>query len=190
MRKTLFGLIAVASATGTAHAEGVRAELHIGFDALDRRDSSSSEDGFGGIGVGYDFSINDKTFIGVEVNVDESNISNRIGPVAQGVTATIKANRDINVNARVGTGIGDGKTKVYALGGYTNLRVKAVVNMVPLVGPPVRISDSASADGYRVGLGIERDIGKRAYAKIEYRYSNYEGGFTRNQGLLGFGIRF
>jgi outer membrane immunogenic protein len=191
MRKTLFGLMAVASATGTAHAEGLRAELHAGFDALDRRNSSSSEDGFGGIGLGYDFSINDKTFIGVEVNVDESNINSRISPVAQGVTATIKANRDINANVRVGTSIGaSGKTKIYALGGYTNLRVKATVTSVPVVGPPVRISDSASADGYRVGLGIERNIGKRTYAKVEYRYSNYEGGFTRNQGLVGFGIRF
>jgi outer membrane immunogenic protein len=191
MRKTFLGLMAAVSATGTAHAEGVRAEVHAGFDALDRRNSSSSEDGFGGIGLGYDFSINDKTFIGVEVNVDESNISSRVRPSPVGTTATLKANRDINVNARVGTSIGaSGKTKVYALGGYTNLRVKATVTSPTPAGPPIRISDSANADGYRVGLGIERNIGKRTYAKVEYRYSNYEGGFTRNQGLVGFGIRF
>jgi outer membrane immunogenic protein len=191
MRKTLFGLMAVASATGTAHAEGLRAELHAGFDGLDSRNSSSSEDVFAGIGLGYDFSINDKTFIGVEVNVDESNINSRIGPVAQGVTATVKANRDINANVRVGTSIGaSGKTKIYALGGYTNLRVKVTATITPPAGAVTRISDSANADGYRVGAGIERNIGKRAYAKVEYRYSNYEGGFTRNQGLVGVGIRF
>jgi outer membrane immunogenic protein len=191
MRKTLFGLMAVASATGTAHAEGLRAEVHAGFDGLDRRDSSSSEDGFGGIGLGYDFSINDKTFIGVEVNVDESNINSRISSQQLDTTLRIKANRDINTNIRVGTSIGaSGKTKIYALGGYTNLRVKVTGTFAPPAGPPVRISDSANADGYRIGLGVERNIGKRAYAKVEYRYSNYEGGFTRNQGLVGIGIRF
>jgi outer membrane immunogenic protein len=189
MRKTICGLVAAVTATGTAHAEGVRAEVHAGFDGLDRRNSSASEDVFAGIGVGYDFSINDKTFIGVEANLDESNINNRVGPTPVGTTARLKANRDINVNVRVGTSIG-GKTKVYALGGYTNLRAKATVTVVPPVGPTTRISDSGNADGYRVGVGVERDIGKRAYAKLEYRYSNYEGGFTRNQGLVGIGIRF
>jgi outer membrane immunogenic protein len=191
MRKTILGLMAAASATGTAHAEGVRAEAHIGFDALDRRGASSSEDGFGGIGLGYDFSINDKTFIGVEVNIDESNIKNDIGPAPQGTVITLKANRDINVNARVGTSIGaSGKTKVYVLGGYTNLRAKLTATITPPTGAVTRITDAANADGYRVGLGIERNIGKRTYAKVEYRYSNYEGGFTRNQGLVGIGIRF
>lgn len=184
MRKTFLGLIAVASATGTAHAEGARAELHGGFDGLDRRNNSASEDGFAGIGVGYDFSINDKTFVGVEANLDESGAKITSTPAA-GVRATVKANLDINVNARVGTTLSDGKTKVYGLIGYANLRIKAKVT-----GGGVSVSDSANADGYRIGLGVQRDIGKRAYAKVEYRYTNYEGGFTRNQGLVGVGIRF
>jgi outer membrane immunogenic protein len=186
MRKTLFGLMAVASATGTAHAEGLRAELHGGFDGLDRRNSSSSEDGFGGIGVGYDFSINDKTFIGVEANLDESGANIRGNGGALAIETSVKANLDINVNTRIGTTLGDGKTKVYALAGYANLRIKA---RVEVQGGPT-FTDSANADGYRVGLGVQRDIGKRAYAKVEYRYTNYEGGFTRNQGLVGIGIRF
>jgi outer membrane immunogenic protein len=189
--KIIFGFMAIVSATGAANAEGVRAELHAGFDGLDRRGASSSEDGFAGIGIGYDFPITDRTFIGVEANLDESNISNRISTGQSDTTVRLKANRDINVNARVGTSVGSsGKTKIYALGGYTNLRVKLTGVFTPPAGPPIRISDSGNADGYRVGLGIQRDIGSRAYAKVEYRYSNYEGGFTRNQGLVGVGFRF
>jgi outer membrane immunogenic protein len=184
MRKTLLGLMAAASATGTAHAEGARAELHGGFDGLDRRNNSASEDGFAGIGVGYDFSINDKTFIGIEANLDESGAKIKSAPTPT-TRATVKANLDINVNTRVGTTLGDGKTKVYALLGYANLRIKAKIT-----GPGLTLTDSANADGYRIGLGVQRDIGKRAYAKVEYRYTNYEGGFTRNQGLVGVGIRF
>jgi outer membrane immunogenic protein len=185
MRKTFLGLVAAVSATGTAHAEGGWVEIHGGLDSLDRRGESSTEDGFGGIGAGYDFPVNDKTFIGIEANLDESGakITNRVQPVFG--LATVRANRDINVNVRVGKTVGaSGKTKVYALAGYANLRVKAKI-----VGPQGTISGSASADGYRVGLGAERNISKRAYAKVEYRFTNYEGGFTRSQGLIGVGFR-
>lgn len=185
MRKTLFGLIAVASATGTAHAEGGWVEIHGGIDSLDQRGESATEDGFGGIGVGYDFPVNDKTFIGVEANLDESaakidrRLSPQLGPV------TLEANRDINVNVRVGKTVGaSGKTKIYALAGYANLRVKATI-----VATAGAISASGNADGYRVGVGAERNISKRAYAKVEYRFTNYEGGFTRSQGLVGIGFR-
>lgn len=182
MRKLVMGLVAAASATGTAHAEGGWVEIHGGLDGLDRRGESATEDVFAGVGVGYDFPVNDKTFIGVEANLDES--AAKITPKLQPVLGllTVKANRDINVNVRVGTTVGEGgKTRVYALAGYANLRIKAKISGLS--------SASASADGYRVGLGAERDISKRAYAKIEYRYSNYEGGFTRNQALVGVGFR-
>lgn len=186
MRKLMMGLVAAASATGTAHAEGGWVEIHGGLDSLDRRGDSSTEDVFAGVGVGYDFPVNDKTFIGVEANLDESaaKMTPRLQPALG--TLTVKANRDINVNVRVGTRVGEGgKTRVYALAGYANLRVKAKFS-----APGGAISGSGNADGYRVGIGAERDVGKRAYAKIEYRYSNYEGGFTRNQALLGVGYRF
>lgn len=185
MRRTLFGLIAAVGATGTAHAEGGWVEVHGGIDSLDQRGESATEDGFAGVGVGYDFPVNDKTFIGVEANLDESGakITRRIQPVLG--LATVSANRDINVNVRVGTTIGaSAKTKVYALAGYANLRVKAKI-----AAPTGTISGSASADGYRVGVGAERNISKRAYAKVEYRFTNYEGGLTRSQGLIGIGFR-
>ena len=51
-------------------------------------------------------------------------------------------------------------------------------------------TDSANADGVRVGAGAEYAIGPNSYVKAEYRYSNYEGGFERHQALAGFGFRF
>lgn len=63
------------------------------------------------------------------------------------------------------------------------------------------------ADGYRLGAGVEHSIDGNAYAKLEYRYSNYSRGefdfagrtpdssrFTidtdRHQVVAGVGLRF
>src|SRR3546814_18059784 len=61
-------------------------------------------------------------------------------------------------------------------------------------------------DGYRLGAGVEQKVGSNAYAKVEYRYSNYgdarlefaNGGNTdnfsvdtdRHQVVAGVGWRF
>ena len=61
-------------------------------------------------------------------------------------------------------------------------------------------------DGWRAGVGLEQSLGGKAYAKVEYRYSNYgqarleypSGGNTNNfsvdtdrhQLVAGVGVRF
>ncbi len=61
-------------------------------------------------------------------------------------------------------------------------------------------------DGWRIGAGLQQSIGTNTYAKLEYRYSNYEkadyrfvdGGSTeqfdvdtdRHQIVAGVGVRF
>jgi outer membrane immunogenic protein len=163
MRK--FAVVAAVFAialSGTAHAEGARIELHGGVDNF-RALGSDRTDAVIGVGVGYDFSIGEKAFIGLEANIDES------------TSKFFK--RDLNPNVRIGVKLNDA-TRLYALAGYTNQRIR-----VAGVG-------SANADGVRGGVGLERNFGERAYGKIEYRYSNYEAGLSRNQGLVGFGIRF
>ena len=49
---------------------------------------------------------------------------------------------------------------------------------------------SRNLDGIRVGGGIEQRLGSRAYVKGEYRYSNYEAGAWKQEGLVGLGLRF
>ena len=43
---------------------------------------------------------------------------------------------------------------------------------------------------FRSGLGYEYLLSGKSYLKLEYRYSNYEGGIERNQAVTGFGFRF
>lgn len=45
-------------------------------------------------------------------------------------------------------------------------------------------------DGLRVGGGLELSTGHSLYAKVEYRYSDFQHGVGRHQGLVGVGLRF
>ena len=59
-------------------------------------------------------------------------------------------------------------TLVYAKGGYTNARYG-------FLGTDGTVEDEQhiDVDGWRVGAGVEQKIGSNAFAKLEYRYSNY-----------------
>ena len=45
-------------------------------------------------------------------------------------------------------------------------------------------------DGIRGGVGLEYNGGGAYTVRLEYRYSNYEDDFSRNQGVLSVGLRF
>jgi outer membrane immunogenic protein len=192
MRNVFVAAIAVLSMTGTAHASGVRAEIHGGYDQIrpDRDDRAILGKKVSGIvygvGLGYDFDIGKKAFIGLEGNADNTTADKCFGGTgtAANPQACLKFRRDLSANVRLGANVG-GNSKIYLLGGYTNLRAKAKTTAGSVID-----SDAANADGVRLGAGIEKGFGSRTYAKIEYRYSNYEAGLTRNQVLAGFGVRF
>lgn len=79
----------------------------------------------------------------------------------------VKAGRDIYVGARLGFEAAPG-TLVYAKGGYTNARLNVTADN----GSTTR-DENFQLDGWRVGAGVEKSIGRNTYAKVEYRYSNY-----------------
>ncbi len=192
MRKIVAAAVVLMSMTGTAHASGVRAEIHGGYDQIrpasdDRLILGKKISGIVyGIGLGYDYDIGKKVFLGVEGNADNTTADKCFGGVgtAADPKACLKFRRDLSANVRLGANVG-GNAKLYVLGGYTNLRAKAKTTAGSVID-----SDAANADGVRLGAGIEKGFGSRTYAKIEYRYSNYEAGLTRNQVLAGFGVRF
>ena len=51
-------------------------------------------------------------------------------------------------------------------------------------------SGNVDLDGFRLGAGLQYLIGNGGYVGAEYRYSNYEQDFTRNQIVATFGYRF
>lgn len=96
--------------------------------------------------------------------------------------------RDLYAGARIGAVVAP-NLMVYGKGGYTNARTSSSSDNL---GTPAKpdMAYAGNSDGYRVGAGVELDIGK-FLVRTEYRYSDYSGfAGHRHQGTVGLGVRF
>ena len=91
---------------------------------------------------------------------------------AEATAANVFDRADLGVGARLGYVVND-NVLAYARGGYTNLDL-----------------GRRSVDGLTVGGGLEVNVVGPVYGKVEYRYTDFEGGLGRHGGLVGVGIRF
>jgi len=156
-----------------------RVEVHGGWDRVVVGGGKATGATYG-IGLGIDVPVDSLLFLGFEADADLADTHMCLaGP---GVRFCEKAGRDLSAVARAGLDVGSG-VKLYVLGGYANARITDSVTTA--VGTT---KFSANGDGWRVGTGTEVRLGKSAYTKIEYRYSNYEHGYERHQVIAGFGL--
>jgi outer membrane immunogenic protein len=128
-----------------------------------------------GIGAGYDFRSGGAAF-GFQLEAADATTKECSAP------GCVEAGRDLYAGIRGGAVVGSGgNTLVYGLAGYSNARAQ-------FVGFPGHID----LDGIRVGLGVEHQPGPTPnwYFRVEGRYTNYELGFERWQGIAGVGYRF
>lgn len=188
---------------------GPRAGIILGYDRLQPGDvrnsdinSRNSADGlvYGG-DIGYDYDTG-RLVVGVEGEVtgSTSKVTNPAVGNALGY-GRVKAGRDLYAGARLGYKIAPASL-LYVKAGYTNQRLDLIAG----AGDGTETGSHFNLDGYRVGAGFEQSLGRRAYAKIEYRYSNYgdarleypNGANTNNfsvdtdrhQVVAGVGVRF
>jgi outer membrane immunogenic protein len=155
-----------------APISGVHVTAVGGIDHV--TDSGDSASGvLGGVIIGYDKQLSN-IVIGGELEASISNTKYCSG------AACVEAGRDLYAGARIGVPVG-GRSMIYAKGGYTNARIVGTVS-----GNTVT---SDNVDGWRAGVGAETNVGKLV-ARVEYRYSDYDGGTKRHQGLVGVGYRF
>jgi outer membrane immunogenic protein len=126
-----------------------------------------------GIAGGYDFRSGNAVF-GIEAEATEATTD-------ECLMGCIDAGRDLYIGGRAGVVAGR-SVLIYGKVGYTNARA---VFSAGIVAPAINF------DGIRAGAGIEWAIPGSALAlRAEYRYSNYEDGASRNQGVVGLGLRF
>jgi len=184
MKYLAAALAAIVTAAPAVAFDGVtyRVEAHGGWERVSV--GGGSDDGaFYGVGVGIDVPLSSTLFIGFEGNADLSGVKDCERDVFSfGDRYCVKAKRDLSAVARIGADIGGG-TKLYVLGGYTNARIAESYN-----GPLGSFGLTTNGNGVRVGAGTEIKLGKSAYTKLEYRYSNYEGGYERHQLVAGLGF--
>ena len=215
MRAYLLAAVAAAAIATPALAQdgpftGPRVGAILGYDAFqpgstedsDIRGDNQTADGlvYGG-DVGYDIQRGNIVF-GAEGEVTGSTSkvnNNPVDPNSFGY-GRVKAGRDLYAGLRVGALLRP-TTLLYAKGGYTNGRLDLTRN-----DTQVTTDRHFNLDGYRVGAGVEQSVGRKAYLKAEYRYSNYgdarleyaNGANTdnfsvdsdRHQVVVGAGVRF
>jgi len=184
MRNLVLAAMFAATAAAPALAQdsaasfsGPRVEGVVGWDRVsnDGHDNGVTY----GIGAGYDMRFGN-IVAGLETELSDSNVKEcQFGAVCASM------GRDIYVGGRVGTVLG-GRTLLYAKAGYTNARAR----LTGTAPDGTTIGGHTNLDGVRVGAGAEYALTSNAYLKAEYRYSNYQDGFQRNQVVGGFGFRF
>ena len=155
---------------------GPRVGVLLGYDKLQpgsTQNSSISDNNsangllYGG-DIGYDVALGG-IVLGAEGEVTGSTGKVSNNPVAAGALGygRVKNGRDLYAGVRAGFRAGS-NTLIYAKGGYTNQRLDLTAN-----NGTTTTGQHFNLDGWRLGAGVEQGIGQHTYAKIEYRYSNY-----------------
>ena len=159
---------------------GPRVEATLGYDHTGAGSSVSNDNGrddqkidgllYGG-GIGYDIATSSNIVLGAEAELTGSTAkSDRNDYTSDFGYGRVKQGRDIYVGARAGYVVAPA-TMLYVKGGYTNSKLEV------LAGSTSQTTDTNfKLDGWRVGAGAEHAVGPNSYAKLEYRYSNYERG--------------
>jgi outer membrane immunogenic protein len=152
---------------------GGHIEAIAGYDHV--RGGGEGRDGLlYGIGAGYDFRIHNAV-IGIEGEAADSTTGECGGGVC------VDAGRDLYIGGRVGAVVGR-DVLLYGKLGYTNARVVATAG---------NGTDGTNLDGVRAGAGVEWAIPRSPISlRAEYRYSNYQDGLSRHQGVAGIAFRF
>ena len=191
MRKYVLAALVAGAVAAPAMAQdnapftGARVEGIVGYD---RTSSDTRANGVVyGVGAGFDFQAGGAV-VGIEGEASDSTADRCVtGLVVAGDRTCAKAGRDLYAGGRVGALVSPA-TLIYAKAGYTNARITA--DYTTATGGPASFRLRENFDGVRVGGGVEHAVGRNAFVKVEYRYSNYEQGAERHQAVAGFGVRF
>ena len=216
MRKFIAAALLAGTAATPALAQdgdrtftGPRIEGTLGYDHVGAGSSVSNNNGrddqkidgllYGG-GIGYDFAAGG-VVLGVEGEITGSTAKSERQPYTTNFGfGRVAAGRDLYAGARAGL-LASPNTLLYVKGGYTNAKLNV------LAGNTTTTTDTSfKLDGWRLGAGAERAVGRNSFAKLEYRYSNYNdarlqygngatsGRFDidtdRHQVVASYGIRF
>ncbi|HEV7660129.1 MAG TPA: outer membrane beta-barrel protein [Allosphingosinicella sp.] len=167
--------------------QGFRIEGLAGYDSA--RIQSNNDGGFVyGVGVGYDFQTG-RAVLGIEAEASDSTNSGCTRDLIVASDAfCARAQRELSIGLRAGILVSP-RTLLYAKAGYTNARFSVDYDDGTPAGTN-NFSYHENLDGIRVGGGAEFRVGGNAFVKLEGRYSNYQFGGDRGQGVAAFGFRF
>ena len=153
---------------------GLKAGLAGGFGAVVHEFTipplTLTYDGFGGDGafaevsLSYDYDLGNNWVVGVGGDYRWGNFETNLSLL--GLNIALTADRGYDLFGRLGYKPATG-TLVYGLAGYASQHFELTSN--------VGLGDDYDVHGWTAGAGIETALSDRWTAKIEYRYSEYDG---------------
>ena len=168
--------------TPADYFSGPHIELSAGLDHLGiksykdldaTQDFSASKIGlsYGGA-FGYDVPLNENLTLGAELGLYSSSNKWTNPNLAAGKfnTSRVNAGLDVSVGVRLGYALST-KTQVFGKLAYTNTHF----GVSGTDGSEV-LYEGVSANGARVGIGIEHHLTRQVYVKLEYDRSQYGSG--------------
>lgn len=185
MKKLTIAALAAAAAVlpAAAHAQAY-VQVETGLDAVDLN-PGKDEGVLYGVSAGYEVPLGNNLFAAVEAGLSDSSTKECTRDfLVLNDKLCVKSGRDISATLRLGTSLSEA-SKLYVLGGYTNGRIR--VTYQDSFG---KDSDGVNLDGFRLGAGYQHNFGQNLFGKIEYRYSNYEQGVERHNGVVAIGMNF
>lgn len=203
MRKLFIGaaLLSTALATPAFAQEGApftgpHVEALVGYDDV----ADGDGDLMYGVSAGYDFQMGG-VIAGIEGEFADSDVNGAASDLfSAGDSFRLNTDRDLYLGARLGFAVSP-STMIYVKGGYTNAKFEGRFDN----GAGTIFNNGVTADGYRVGAGMEQKfnlLGPSGFIKAEYRYSNYKNldigendydrqiDVDRHQAVIGLGVRF
>lgn len=203
MRKLLIGAALLSTALATpafaqedAPFTGPHVEALVGYDDV----ADGDGDLMYGVAAGYDFQMGG-VIAGIEGEFADSDVNGAASDLfSTGDSFRLNTDRDLYLGARLGFAVSP-STMIYVKGGYTNAKFEGRFDN----GAGTIFNNGVTADGYRVGAGMEQKfnlLGPSGFIKAEYRYSNYKNldigendydrqiDVDRHQAVIGLGIRF
>jgi len=121
--------------------------------------------------VGVDTSIGKGAFVGLGIGAGESGLKDCLG------INCVKGGRELSAEVRLGA-VTNGGTKIYAIGGYSNLSVN------------VANAFSYTDGGITGGAGVEFPLSSKLFWRSEFRYTNYGDGDHVTSIMPTIGFRF
>jgi outer membrane immunogenic protein len=166
-------------------AGGFRVEALMGYD----HDGYEHGLVYGGR-VGYDFRVGRSFLLGVDAELNDVTTSQDFHLTPAPGTLVAGDGPDLYAGARA-TVLLSRRFSLYGGAGYTRARHGYFFLINPAGGPfgPVGVGHF-NDDGYRLTAGAQLDVGRRAFLGAEYRYSEYERYFQREQVVGTIGFRF
>lgn len=164
-------------------ARGGRIEVLAGWDRNRYGDGSKTNALTVGIGAGYDLPIIGNFAVGADVEASISTSSLKVD-FPDGHTIKLDEDSDLYAGARLSFNPSDPLT-LFVRGGFATAR-----KSYSFSGPVYNERTNYSRDGFRVGGGIQRRLGKNFYLGGEYRYSEYLSFQARHQVVASVGYRF